>query len=118
MQWMSICSSTNNFEVPESLHMASYYIRYDIPYLYQLPIIVIEDDKQTPIIQLVQKIITLKKLQHKFRELWRYYSRKFRNNYKSLGEILLDDKRAIQEGNVDKVWVSEEVFILMSKTSC
>jgi len=62
---------------------------------------------QTPIIQLVQKIIDLKKLQHKFRELWRYYSRKFRNNYKWLGEILLDDKRAIQEGNFDKVWISE-----------
>ena len=94
-------------KVYESLHMASYYIRYDIPYLYQLPIIVIEDDKQAPIIQLAQKIITLKKLQHKFRELWRYYSRKFRNNYRSLGEILLDDKRAIQEGNFDKVWISE-----------
>jgi len=64
-------------------------------------------NKKDPIINLVQKIITLKKLQHKFRELWRYYSRKFRNNYKSLGEILLDDKRAIQEGNFDKVWISE-----------
>jgi len=75
--------------------------------LKRMPIYKADQEEQKPIIQLVQKIIALKKLQHKFRELWRYYSRKFRNNYKSLGEILLDDKRAIQEGNFDKVWVSE-----------
>lgn len=81
------------------------YRQYSKSHLDNIPIP--EESEQTPIIQLVQKIITLKKLQHKFRELWRYYSRKFRNNYKSLGEILLDDKRAIQEGNFDKVWISE-----------
>ena len=83
------------------------YYSYQTKYLNKLPICIPSKKHQTLFIQLVQKIITLKKFQHKFRELWRYYSRKFRNNYKSLGEILLDDKKAIQEGNFDKVWISE-----------
>lgn len=87
------------------------YHSYARRFIEKLPIKVPKSKKEIELASnieyLVQKIITLKKLQHKFRELWRYYSRKFRNNYKSLGEILLDDKRAIQEGNFDKVWVSE-----------
>ncbi|MCD6247391.1 MAG: N-6 DNA methylase, partial [Candidatus Diapherotrites archaeon] len=89
-----------------------YYLKYLSDFLHTVPDNVrefpIEISNNTHIMEnFVDKIITLKKLQHKFRELWRYYSRKFRNNYRSLGEILLDDKRSVQEGIFDKVWISE-----------
>jgi len=87
------------------------YHSYARRFIEKLPIKVPKSKKEIELASnikyLVPKIITLKKLQHKFRDLWRYYSRKFRNNYRSLDEILLDDKRVIQEGNFDKVWISE-----------
>jgi len=92
-------------KVYETIHPGG-NLRLDIPYLKNLPI-KIDKFFIDKISKLVQKIITLKKLQHRFRELWKYYSKKFRNNYRSLDEILLDDKRTIQEGNFDKVWISE-----------
>jgi len=90
-----------------SVHVQGGYNRYRERYLKNFPIHKATEQEQKPIIQLVNKIITLKKLQHKFREIWREYSQKFRNSYRSLGEILLDDKKSIQEGNFDKVWISE-----------
>ena len=89
-----------------TVYRGGYYV-YAKRFLEKIPIYEATPEQQTPIIKLVQKIITLKKLQHKFREVWRYYSRKFRDDYKSLGEILLNDKRKIQEGNFDKVWIKE-----------
>lgn len=79
-------------------------LRLDIPYLNNLPIM-IEDDKK--LVRLVNRIVTLKRLQHKFREIWRQYSQKYRNSCYSLGQILLDDKKEIQGGNFDKVWTVE-----------
>ena len=96
------------------IHIIKYYsaripegsLRYPVSFIESLPI-KIDTSFAKRIEKFIHQIITLKKLQHKFRELWRYYSRKFRNNYRSLGEILLDDKRAIQEGNFDKIWISD-----------
>jgi hypothetical protein len=68
---------------------------------------IIETSKQIQIIQLVSKIIILKKLQHKFRKIWRSHSKKYRNYYLSLGEILSQDKKQIQKGNFEDVWTSE-----------
>lgn len=75
--------------------------------LKRIPIYKAKKSQQEPIIQLVDKITTLKKLRQKFREIWMEYIQKYRNNYRSLGEILLNDKKEIQEGNFDKVWISE-----------
>ncbi|MHA1370149.1 MAG: Eco57I restriction-modification methylase domain-containing protein, partial [Promethearchaeota archaeon] len=94
-------------KIYESLHMASNYIRYDIPYLYQLPVINANTDQQKGIEEKVQKIISLKTIHRKFRSIWRENSRKFRNGYKTLSEVLLDDKKAIQDGDFDQTWISQ-----------
>lgn len=90
-------------KVYETIHPGG-NLRLDIPYLNHLPIL-IEDDKK--LARLVDRIVTLKRLQHKFREIWGEYSQKYRNSCYSLGEILLDDKQKIQRGNFDKVWTLE-----------
>lgn len=43
----------------KSTHMSQGYIRYDIPYLLQLPIKLIPESQQKPIIKLVDKMLTL-----------------------------------------------------------
>lgn len=78
--------------------------------LKEIPIRNIPPEKQEPIIHLVNRMIMLKKLQHTYREFWRNYSRKCRNNYKSLKEILREDKKAIQKGSFDNIWIAEANF--------
>lgn len=100
--------------IVNSALMSFYYLKYLSDFLHtvpdnvkEFPIVYADEDVIEIISKLVEKLITLKKLQHKFRELWRYYSRKFRSTHKSLEEILIEDKRNIQRGNFDSIWISE-----------
>lgn len=90
-------------KVYETLHPGG-NLRIDIPYINNLPVNTQESEE---IAHLVSKIITLKKLQYMFKDIWCYYSKKYRNDYWSLGKILLRDKRILQQGNFDEVWISE-----------
>jgi len=88
-------------------------LQVDMSVILQLPIYLPSKNEKTPIIQLVQKIITLKKLQHKFRELWVKTSRGFggRNSYRSLYEIMEESISAIQSGEPNKAWILESNII-------
>jgi hypothetical protein len=89
-----------------SRFMSGYY-SYAKRYIEQLPIYEADEKEQKPIIETVNKIIVLKNLQEKFNKIWMEYSKKYRNNKKSLGEILLADKMNIRDGYFDQVWTSD-----------
>jgi len=92
----------------EALSLSGGFLRVGPPQISRLPFPnEISSQLRKNIEQDVNKIATLKKLHNKFKEIWAEYSRKYRNNYKSLNEIILDDKKEIQKGNFNTVWISE-----------
>lgn len=75
--------------------------------LKKIPVKDVPFEQQQEIFCFVNKIINLKKLQTKFRDLWSFYSKEYRTNCKPLKEILKEDKKARQKGHFDNVWTSE-----------
>lgn len=92
----------------ESLSLSGGYLRVGPPQIRRLPFpLKINDQEKNSIEMNVNKIMTLKGIQQKFKEIWSEYSKKYRNNYKSLSEILMTDKQKIRDGDFDKVWTSD-----------
>ncbi len=92
----------------ESLSLSGGYLRVGPPQIKRLPIPknIIYQTKNT-IEACRSRIMALKEIQYKFKEIWNEYSKKYRNNYKSLNEILMEDKNKIGEGDFNKVWASD-----------
>ena len=74
--------------------------------LSKMPII-IEKTKQQEISKLSLKISALTKISYKFKQTWLEISQKYRNGIISLGKLLVNDKAKIQDGEFEKVWISD-----------
>jgi hypothetical protein len=101
-------------KVYETLHMAGGYIRYDIPYLYQLPIASWMDSSKKNLIEQIEvfteRIIQFKKARFKFIDLWHEWCTRLRTNEYSLHDILTSDVELTRRGEFDKAWFSKVSF--------
>ncbi|MFQ6120701.1 MAG: Eco57I restriction-modification methylase domain-containing protein, partial [Methanosarcinales archaeon] len=84
------------------------YIR--ISQLNTVPIYPATPDQQKPIIELVDKIINLKKSRHKLLDLWKEWSKKLKNKEYTLHKILEEDANNLRTGNFDKTWTLKVTF--------
>jgi len=75
--------------------------------LSKMPIAMIQDDRQESISLLVSEILQLYKLSYKFKQFWHEISQKYRSGTISLEKLILDDKVKIQNGEFEKIWISE-----------
>ncbi len=75
--------------------------------LSRMPIYQASEEEQIIISHLVSKIILLKKANQKFNEIWIENSEKFRNGTITFEKLVLNDKKQIQKGNFEKIWISE-----------
>jgi len=101
----------------ETLHMAGGYIRYDIPYLHQLPIVASlgksSKDKRLLFERVkasTTQIIKLKQARGKFIDLWCTWATRLKTQENSLYQILINDRESIRRGDFDKAWVSKVAF--------
>jgi len=104
-------------KVYETLHMAGGYIRYDIPYLYQLPIVTsLEENSENKklLFELVKAntlgVIELKQARDKFMNLWLTWGVRLKTQENSLYQILVNDKERIRKGKSDEIWFSRVKF--------
>jgi hypothetical protein len=101
-------------KVYETLHMAGGYIRYDIPYLYELPIISWTDSSKKKLTEQIQafieRIIQLKKAKFKFIDLWCEWCVRLKTSEHSLHDILTNDAELMRRGEFDKAWFSKVSF--------
>ena len=70
---------------------------FSIP-ISKMPIYEATEEEQSMINDIVSKIILLKQIRQKFREIWEVYSQKYRNGKLKLKKLLLNDKINIQKG--------------------
>lgn len=89
-------------KVYESLHPGG-NIRYDIPYLYQLPIKFSEDKN---IKNLVKKITQYKHVNFRFGLSYLIWSTKLKNTEYSLSQILITDLNKIRSGEENGKWTT------------
>jgi hypothetical protein len=75
--------------------------------LSRMPIYQASEEEQIIISHLVSKIILLKKANQKFNEIWIDNSEKFRNGTITFEKLILNDKKQIQKGNFEKIWISD-----------
>jgi len=101
-------------KVYETLHMAGGYIRYDIPYLYQLPVVVplsrTSKDKKSLFEQIdagTTQIIRLRQARRKFIDLWCTWATRLKTQENSLYQILINDRESTRRGDFDKAWFSK-----------
>jgi len=78
--------------------------------LKQLPIKLAPSDLQKPIIDLVDRIIILKKFQHSLFKIWNEWSIKLKNDELSIHQILVNDANLMRTGEFEKTWTSEATF--------
>ncbi len=78
--------------------------------LKQLPIKLTSSDKQKPIIELVDRIIILKKSYHALLKTWNKWSTKLKNDELSLHQILVNDANLMRAGEFEDTWTSEVSF--------
>lgn len=75
--------------------------------LSKMPVAISEGKKQEKISILTSEILELFKLRSKFRVLWTELSHKYRNGTISLKKLVFDNKVKIQNGEFEKVWISD-----------
>ena len=68
--------------------------------------IAVEGVDQGPVSKLVFKIVELNKLNHRFGQIWSETSLKYRNGTITLEKLLIKDKAKIQNGEFDRIWIS------------
>ncbi|MFQ6056591.1 MAG: TaqI-like C-terminal specificity domain-containing protein, partial [Methanosarcinales archaeon] len=78
--------------------------------LSRMPVRNATPDQQKPIIELVDKIINLKKSRHKLLDLWKEWSKKLKNKEYTLHKILEEDANNLRNGNFDKTWTLNATF--------
>jgi len=78
--------------------------------LKRMPIRVATPEQQKPVIELVDKIIILKKSHYKLLELWNEWSTKLKNSEFSLRELLLRDVKLIRIGKFEQTITSKVSF--------
>jgi hypothetical protein len=70
----------------------------------------VSNDKQQPLIKLVQRIIAIKKANYNFLQIWREWCTRLKNNEYSLHNILSEDARFMRTGEFDKAWTLKVTF--------
>jgi len=75
--------------------------------LSRMPIYIASDGEQAKLGRIVSSISKKKKLFVEFYQIWIKFSEKYRNGTKTLQKLVLDDKMKIQNGEFDKVWISD-----------
>lgn len=75
--------------------------------LSKMPVFIAEDNNKNKLVQLSQKISELKMINFKFKETWYDISRKYRKGKISLEKLIMDDKLKVQNGEFNKVWISD-----------
>ncbi len=73
--------------------------------LARMPICCVKD--QNLISQLVSRVIILKRLNQKFKEIWFMYSQKYRTGTVTFEKLLINEKSQIQNGDFEKVWIMD-----------
>jgi len=92
--------------------------------LKRIPIRVVALEQQKPLIELVDKIIMLKKVHYKLLKFWKEWSIKLKNAEISLLNILIQDRENMRAGKFEKCWTSNVTFFpdgkqeIMNKEFC
>ena len=76
----------------------------------KLPIRQITLEQQRAVAEYVDKIMLLKKVHHKFFELWKEWCTRLKNDELTLYEILSGDGRLMRSGDFKKAWTSKASF--------
>ena len=101
-------------KVYETLHMAGGYIRYDIPYLYQLPVTSLRDSDGEKLSERIKTCTSqttkLKQARDKFSGMWCEWAVRLKTGERSLHQILINDREFIRSGEFDKAWTSKVAF--------
>jgi len=93
-----------------SIELGRAMAQTDIETIEQLPIYPATPDQQKPIIELVDKIINLKKSRDQLIAKWNEWSTILKNNEYTLHKILEEDANHLRTGTFDKTWTLSATF--------
>jgi len=78
--------------------------------LKRIPIKKLPQDKQEPLVKLVERIVVLKKARYKLFEFWTKWATSLKNDERSLYDVLSKDKEFIREGKFNMTWTLKATF--------
>jgi len=76
----------------------------------KIPIFPLTPEQQKPIIELVDRIILLKKAYHKLLTLWKEWSDNLTRNEQPLLKIVTNNFKLMGEGEFEKTWITKASF--------
>ncbi|KXB03160.1 hypothetical protein AKJ45_02395 [candidate division MSBL1 archaeon SCGC-AAA261F19] len=91
-------------------HMAGGYLNFHSSYMNPLPIKKPTPNSNQKFKEKVSKVTKFSTLKYKIMDFFEKISTKLRNSERLLSEVLESDRRALQEGNRDKIWTKSVSF--------